>query len=485
MDETAISVHNAMDNFHSWMGKTPLTPQKHQEEGVAWLLKRELTTKPFQGVRGGLLADDMGLGKTIQMLGLIMSNFQSPTLIVVPPALISQWEKKIQTLLGHTPFVYHGYSATKTPLQIISTKLIVLTTYGMISLRETKGPKKETLQKIIPKLSEVKWGRVIFDEAHHLRNANTKAHKGALLLKAGSKWLVTGTPIQNKIGDYFSLCDVLGIPKTWSREKSNIATFATEFFLRRTKSEVGISLPKLEIQTVETKWESNEERNLAKEIHSMMDFTNVTVKNVDLLMQFLSNHQLPVLLYMKQMCIAPEMLHGKLEKYLLSGLLDQTQTASLREAISANSKLTKVLSVIKERKHTGAKIVFSNFHKEIDYLRENLLTSGFRTQVIDGRTPKHMRQSILESTENDVLILQINSACEGLNLQYYNEIYFTSPHWNPSVEDQAIARAYRMGQTKDVFVFRFVMEDFSSYEMSLDSYILKVQEKKREIMSLL
>ena len=127
--------------------------------------------------------------------------------------------------------------------------------------------------------------------------------------------------------------------------------------------------------------------------------------------------------------------------------------------------------------------------------------------MLDGRTTHDMRNDIIENPDIDILILQIQTGCEGLNLQHYSDIYFVSPHWNPSVEDQAVARAHRLGQTKSVNVYRFVMEDPSAREsdaresdaresdareseteedtanpsINIETYCLNVQSKKREI----
>ena len=108
-----------------------------------------------------------------------------------------------------------------------------------------------------------------------------------------------------------------------------------------------------------------------------------------------------------------------------------------------------------------------------------LESMGFKIASIGGSTTHSKRETILSDTTLDVLILQINTAAEGLNLQIYNEIYFTSPHWNPSIEDQAIARAHRIGQKKQVFVYRFIMNGFGNQSLSIEQYIMIIQQKKR------
>jgi SNF2 family DNA or RNA helicase len=129
--------------------------------------------------------------------------------------------------------------------------------------------------------------------------------------------------------------------------------------------------------------------------------------------------------------------------------------------------------------------VFCHFHDEIDELRKKLEQGGIhKIACFDGRLTQTFRQQTLDEGY-EALILQIQTGCEGLNLQEkYSEIYFVSPHWNPAIEDQAIARCHRIGQTKDVKVYRFNMENFditNNNEKTLDNHILRVQGDKRSI----
>jgi len=134
--------------------------------------------------------------------------------------------------------------------------------------------------------------------------------------------------------------------------------------------------------------------------------------------------------------------------------------------------------MVDNKNNGNQKIVFCHFHAEIDIIMIRLIDAGLTVGILDGR-----RRCCVEDVDNnDVLIIQIQTGCEGLNLQKFNEIYFIGPHWNPAVEDQAIARCHRLGQLKPVTVYRFIMEDLSNLEVeSLDSYIIGVQEAKRNI----
>jgi SNF2 family DNA or RNA helicase len=159
------------------------------------------------------------------------------------------------------------------------------------------------------------------------------------------------------------------------------------------------------------------------------------------------------------------------------------------------SKLDSVVLKMVERKDNGnGKLVFCHFKEEIDELARRLLASGFKNvRILDGRLSISKRKEVLHSGA-EVLILQIQTGCEGLNLQeHYSEIYFISPHWNPAVEDQAVARCHRLGQKKQVEVYKFMMSSFLNLNhdntedekitesFSLDQYVTSVQERKRNI----
>jgi SNF2 family DNA or RNA helicase len=151
------------------------------------------------------------------------------------------------------------------------------------------------------------------------------------------------------------------------------------------------------------------------------------------------------------------------------------------------SKINKVINIIVERKdNNNKKIIFCTFRSEIDYIEERLKKDKIKIKKFDGRTNENERKKILEDKSLDILILQIQTGCEGLNLQHFNEVYFVSSHWNPAIEDQAIARVYRIGQKKDIYIFKFTMNNFDDDEdISLEKYIINVQNDKRELRNII
>jgi SNF2 family DNA or RNA helicase len=451
----------------------------YQHSGVSFCKSVEENTQ----WRGGLIADEMGLGKTIMMLGLITCNYKSRTLIVLPLALLRQWQSIIQTHLKHTPMVFHGPGAKKYTKDQVEQSPIVLTTYGSIS---SPVPRKGKLHPppVPCILKNIAWDRVIFDEGHHLRNAKTGRHLGALNIKAECRWIVTGTPIQNRKSDFYALCAQMGFSPAFYSNPANLMTIAKNHILRRTKSEVGIQLPPLTEQKHILHWENEEERNVAEQIHSLIYSSNDKTTPISSTVHGFGDKKLPLMVRARQVCVCPPLLLPKIRDIL--DLDNDKPLGELEEKLllgaSKHSKIDAAIKAIAARKENKrSKLLFCSYRGEIDLLKYGLLAKGFSVSVLDGRATIKARQSIISDETVDVMILQTQTGCEGLNLQRFSEVYFMSPHWNPAVEDQAIARAHRLGQTQKVDVFRFIMSDFSKTSITIERAVMEKQEQKRQM----
>lgn len=470
--------------FKAFLNRANLDVKPHQIDGFEWIMRREKANSP--SVKGGFLCDEMGLGKTILMLGAIMVNreaSQNRTLIVLPLSLLQQWKGVFEKFLGHTPLIYHGAGVKSIDKEELGEAPIVITTYGMIATR--KDPNYTS------PIWAFKWGRVIFDEAHHMRNIKTNQFKGAQKLNAGIRWLVTGTPINNSHKDFCHLCLVLGLgPSSFESVKAIRNTIKT-YVLKRTKESAGIKMPPLNIHIEKVQFTDAEEEQLVKDIHSYLQFTLVTAQNVDEIIESLATHRLPMLVRARQGCVYPELVVQALRKKMTEFSLVEEDYPIVN--LKSHSKITAITEkIIKNKSTNKRKLVFCHYREEIRKIAEILEKEGMRCAIMDGSTKKKDREKALSAESDDenpipdVLVVQIQTACEGLNLQHFSEIYFSTPHWNPAVEDQAVARAHRIGQKESVEVYRFVME-FKSKEdtLTLDEYCLSVQEKKREIMQMI
>jgi len=460
--------------------------KQYQYDGVRWCLNNELRDDPPCGVRGGFIADEMGLGKTIMMIGLMYSNFVSRTLIIVPPILIDQWFVQIFKTTGHKALIYHGDDKKTITEEELESARIVISTYGAITLT-----KKQIADKQLTMLHRVTWSRIVFDEAHHLRNPKTTRYIGARLLAAGSRWLVSGTPVQNSKKDFYSLCAMVRLPASFYSNNENLRVLARSFILKRTKKQVGIQMTDILNDKNVVQWASSKEMELSEELHSALSFSHVNPDkgfNKQIVSTMRQQGVLTLLLRAKQSCIYPKLMTKQLDSLVNSGIM--RDYSSYKEAFDHSSKLTAAVNTILERKGNGnGKLIFCHFREEIDEIADRLRAGGMtKVATFDGRTSNAKRYDILND-KNEALILQIQTGCEGLNLQEnYSEIYFISPHWNPAIEDQAVARCHRIGQTKPVYVQRFEMSPFKAdgEEIStrtIDKYVEDVQEGKRIVAS--
>jgi SNF2 family DNA or RNA helicase len=468
----------SLENFEKYLERNSFDRKAYQLEGVRWILKNEIHGVQIPDydlayrVKGGLIADEMGLGKTIQIIGAILCNFKIRTLIVLPYILLLQWQEIIKRTLGHNPLVYHGSTKKNISLENMKCAPIVLTTYGHISLH-AKRPENI--------LHKIKWHRVVLDESHHVKSSKTNVFKGLEKVKSTIKWLITGTPVHNEKNDLIRPLISIGLPNkycqnvfSFKEKKQDSRTefykhFMENFMLRRTKEDVGIDLLACKEETIVVPWKNPIVRSLAKRYHDRLFQTPIFERlecDKDYEPQGMSDDEfiLVSIIRSRQICIYPKMVDPEISD-------DCPKIYAIIEQINKN------------RVNGNLKIVFTSFRMEADIIHKKLSDIGFTVEIVDGRVNNAIRNQIFLKRP-EVLILQIVSACEGLNLQSYNEIHITSPPWNPAIEQQAIARCHRIGQEKEVIVYRYKMENMGMTP-SIDDYCMSLQDSKKKLAEIM
>ena len=502
MDQFPVSVQ-----FSAWCQSKSLDVKEHQQEGIEWVLNRE--RNPTLGSAGGFLCDEMGLGKTILMIGAMVLNPKAHNLVVLPKSLMDQWLgaiTKFTALDEDNVLVYHGASGRAATENDIANSKVVITTYGMIATRKVKGNRPAYRCPLWAQ----RWDRIIYDEAHHLRNHSTGQFAGATNLHAPIKWMVTGTPINNRKADFYNQCLIQGSGAHFTPQMTAIRRIINAIVLKRTKKQVGIRMPNLSEEVIEVKWDSPEEEIFVRNVHNLMRFAPVTAQNVDNVIQHLGQMYqsiFPVFMLMRQACVKPSLAYNAL---LRRGMAQDLEIVQNLVRPNTSSKIKAVVDKVVENRPTGkSKLIFCLFRAEMEHIAMDLKENGFNPAIINGSTTKKQRRFALQAGLKDdewmdiapqlpeavcghinsylapnVLIAQIQTSCEGLNLQHFAEVYFTTPHWNPAVESQAIARCHRIGQKKNVDVYRFVtaFEDAENEaSMSLDQYCMEVQRVKKAV----
>lgn len=486
--------------YEKFLKHSNLEKKDYQYAGIKWIVNNEVNGVhgTHGNVKGGFISDEMGLGKTIMMVGSMFVNFLPKTLIVLPVALIDQWVSQIYKTTGHKALVFYGAEKKNLNLSDLERRPIVITSYNSLSFQKGKesdglgeegglgGGGKGCL------LHQIKWNRVVFDEAHHLRNSKTRRYISCNMLKSDIRWIISGTPIQNKMKDFETLCGFIGLSHHYFKDRSNIPNF----ILKRTKKQVGINLPDVVSDCKVVKWKSEAEKNISSFIHShVFVMNNDDCNNVYSELSFRNTYnpycKLISILRARQFCVLPRLVIKGIEYDNDNDISDHVLLDSNeKEGFRSTSKIDSVVSLLLSRKDNGnGKLVFCHFREEMDELFCRLKSGGIdNVAILDGRCSKKTRNELLNK-KSDVLILQIKTGCEGLNLQdNFNEVYFVTPHWNPKIEDQAVARCHRIGQKKEVYVFRFHMSGFYNDDEdvvspSIENYINDVQNKKREIIS--
>lgn len=434
----------------------------YQKEGLDWLnFLRE-----FQ--LGGILADDMGLGKTIQVLTHLLAEKEAgrqmhPNLIIAPTSLMANWYNEGKRFTPDLKILTLQGDKRHADFENIDKADIVLSTYPLL-VRDHAIFLKQ------------KFHYLILDEAQYIKNPKTKAYEALLDIKSHHTLCMTGTPMENHLGELWSLFNftapgLLGEPQKFkelfrdpiekegniTRQKS-LAQRVRPFMLRRTKEEVATELPaKTEIiQNIELK---GKQLDLYEGIRLAMQ---EKVKNA-VKQKGLAGSQiiiLDALLKLRQTCNDPKLLPLVAAK--------QLNQSAKREHLM---KMLDTLIV------EGRKILlFSSFSSMLTLLEQELMNKKIHYVMLTGQT-KDRVTPVKQFQEGNVpiMLISLKAGGVGLNLTAADTVIHYDPWWNPAAESQATDRAYRIGQTKPVFVYKLVCKG------TVEEKILKMQENKKQL----
>jgi superfamily II DNA or RNA helicase len=465
-DELFERVRNELRGFNGVAASDPppgfqgvLRP--YQKDGLGWL--HFLNRFKF----GGCLADDMGLGKTIQVLALIeerrllrtagSADRPPPSLVVMPRSLIFNWRQEAERFTPAIRILDHTGGERVRGYEHFDDYDVIFTTYG-------------TLRRDACFFKEKTFDYIILDEAQAIKNATTESAKAARLLQGHYRLALSGTPIENHIGELWSLFEFLnpGMLGTASvfkgtagkideQEQTLLAQALRPFILRRTKAQVAQDLPEKLEQTLFCELEDSQ-RALYNELRD--HYRNTLLKRIEQEgIQKSKIHVLEALLRLRQAAIHP-------------GLVDRARS---HEPSAKLDMLLPQLSEVLEEGHKA--LVFSQFTSMLGILRERLDEDGIAYEYLDGQTQDRAGpvERFQKNPDSKLFLISLKAGGLGLNLTAAEYVYLLDPWWNPAVEAQAIDRTHRIGQTRSVFAYRLIAKD------TVEEKVLALQETKRKI----
>ncbi len=441
--------------------------RKYQEDGVSWMrYLRDLQC-------GGCLADDMGLGKTIQVLCLLEERRQreipagatrKPSLVVVPRSLIFNWIEEAKRFTPELRVLNYSQAERSNLLEQYHDYDLIITTYGI-------------LRRDVKEWEQIEFDYAILDESQAIKNQTSQASKASRLIRADHRLAMTGTPVENHLGELWSLFEFLNpgmlgsskaflkSVKTGSGRKGQVAPeqgswlaqALRPFILRRTKKQVLTELPERTQQTLYCEMDAAQRRIYDQMLTHYRAVLTSKVQEMGL--EKAKIHVLEALLRLRQVACHPALMSGEHE-------------------IVPSAKLDLLLEQVDELLQEDHKIlVFSQFTKFLGLVRSELDKRGVNYEYLDGQTRN--RQQCVERFQQDpdcrLFLISLKAGGHGLNLTAADYVFILDPWWNPAVEAQAIDRAYRMGQTRHVFAYRMICRD------TVEEKILQLQTNKQDL----
>ncbi len=431
----------------------------YQRDGLGWLeFLRE-----FQF--GGCLADDMGLGKTVQVLAMLQSrksrNLEAnekryPSIVIVPKSLVFNWIDEASRFTTNIKVLNYTGMNRGEVLDSIQSCDILVTTYG-------------TLRRDIAELKEIQFDYAILDESQAIKNSSSQAFKACRLLKASHRLAMTGTPIENHLGELWSLFEFLnpgmmgsmsGFKKIVGKDRLEslewLSNALKPFILRRTKVQVLTDLPEKIEQTLHCEL-STRERELYDELRDFFR-SNIGSKVGEVGLNKAKIHVLQALMRLRQAACDPRLLD---KEYGETGSKIELLTKQLTEVLAEGHKA----------------LVFSQFTSLLALVRQEVEKQQWNYEYLDGKTRKRAEcvKRFQENEDCQLFLISLKAGGHGLNLTAADYVFILDPWWNPAVEAQAIDRAHRIGQTRSVMAYRIIAQD------TVEEKIVELQKTKQEL----
>ena len=438
------------------------TLRPYQLAGFQWLIFLS------EAGWGGILADDMGLGKTIQTLTFFQhyknKNASSRFMVVCPTTLMYNWENEIKKFTPElTHIIHHGPKRNINPNAYDGFDIII-TTYG-------------TMRSDIKAFKEIPFDYVVLDESQSIKNPQSQVAKASLLLNSKNRLALSGTPVQNNTFDLYAQMNFLNPGMLGSREffmsefatpidkfreddvKQQLRKLTYPFLLRRTKEQVAKDLPE-KTETILYCEMGPEQRKIYeayRNIYRSQILGMIEEKGIEKSQM----HILQGLTKLRQICDSPAIMNEEERFHNYSIKLDE-----LSREITENVGDHKVL-------------VFSQFLGMLGLIRKKLEEEGISYVYFDGSSTSVEREKAIQEFQNNhecrVFLISLKAGGIGLNLTAADYVYIVDPWWNPAVEQQAIDRTHRIGQTKNIFAYRLICKD------TLEEKMLQLQEHKRAL----
>lgn len=492
----SIISSNKEEKVHVYQPKQIVETPKHfnaklrryQQEGLSWMV--HLSEHGFNGC----LADDMGLGKTIQTLALLqyrynkvdsqpadegkssasdvdeseqLSLFAPPlkkkkpaSLIVVPTSLLHNWRKEVARFTNLSVYEYAGGNQKQpNPAKTFKKHQIILTSYGI-------------MRNNIQTLSQYPFEYIVLDESQNIKNGDSLTSQAAFQLRGRQRLVLTGTPIENSLKDlwsqfHFLQPELLGTEIEFNKHftlpirqgdtqvEQRLRRVIEPFILRRSKYEVAPELPSLTEEILYCSMSDKQHTIYEKEKNSLRN-TLLEIKGSE------SKHQnltiLNGIMKLRQLACHPQMV--------------------LDDFFEDSGKLEEIVNTFETLQSEGHKVlIFSSFVKHLELIGEAFEKHGWPYAMLTGTTVKR-EEEIDRFSENDnirAFLISLKAGGVGLNLTQADYIFIVDPWWNPAAEMQAVSRAHRIGQEKQVMAYRFITQG------SIEEKIVLLQEEKKKL----